>query len=234
MCRLVYLPANVARDKSILTQWFEQLNRSFGGDGIGWATMRHGAVKGVTLTPEESAEAIARLRAPVVWHTRRVSCGIKSDALCHPHKTRYGWLVHNGHWHTGAFAVRVLHGEWSDTAVAALHVKVYGWRATTAHLTSGVWLHLVKGGCAVCYRSGDLWVETRTGSLASEPCPRWGDWTKAEPGVYDTNESVTPERKVETTGTWFPSIERDDAAGNWLATRPTNPYQFEHNSRRRR
>lgn len=185
MCRLMYLPSKVRPPKKILRHWFEKLEDSNGGHGNGYATHRGGCVKGLRLTADQCTEAIHTSQAPVVWHTRYVSCGRMIDDLCHPFPTANGnYLVHNGHWPKAAFAAKLLKGEWSDTAVAALHIRLHGWDSFVAECNSGVWLHLTKKGCQVHYASGSLMVDVNTGALASEACPGWGDWVNVAYGTY--------------------------------------------------
>lgn len=190
MCRLLYLPAGQSRPAvAAMTDWLEQLEKSAGGHGNGYATVNGGFVKGVGLSAADSAAAIAKMRRPVVWHTRRISCGLHTDELCHPFVTHKGcYLVHNGHWHQGAFTARCLKGPWSDTAVAALFIRLYGWEEFTKECSTGVWLHLTGAGLQVHYGSGDLVIERRTGALASEPSAKWGIWDDVEPGTYGVHE----------------------------------------------
>ena len=208
MCRLLYLPAKTPRNYDLLLPWLEGLTKSFGGDGCGYATVRGGAKKGVSLTPQKSARQLSRLTAPVIWHTRRVSCGMKMDSLCHPFETGRGWLAHNGHWSTGAFAARLLNGHWSDSKVAALYAQNHSWKALTKELDSGVWLHLIKSGCQVCYRSGDLYVEQETGALCSEPWKEWGRWRLARTGTYEAGEKVLVREAPMSSG-WLDRFQRE-------------------------
>jgi hypothetical protein len=194
----MYLPSNFPRDPEILIPWMEELENYFGGDGCGIATIRTGIRKGVLLTAKDSALLVSRTTTPVVWHTRKISCGQKIDELCHPFKTSRGYLVHNGHWQKGAFSSLLLDGQWSDTKIAAHFIYLYGWKKFVKEVNSGVWIHLVKGGAEVCYVSGDLYVEQETGALASGPCKSWGDWGPAKPGTYEVGEKIPIDLKLPT------------------------------------
>lgn len=191
MCRLMYLPEGRKPSADILTGWMESLERSFGGHGNGYATVGGGFVKGVGVTAKASAAAISKMRRPVIWHTRRISCGRHLDVLCHPFTTTPKcYLVHNGHWAQGAFTARCLKGPWSDTSVAALFIRLYGWKAFTQECKVGVWLHLTDGGLQVHYVTGDLVRERNGGALASEMCTDWGVWDEVEPGTYDVGDKI--------------------------------------------
>ena len=194
MCRLLFLRRGACRKITSLQPWLDRLVASNGGDGNGYATMKGGSVKGVGLSAEECAHAICGplRKSNVVWHTRLISCGGKVDELCHPFGTGMGYLIHNGHWMKGAFAAKLMAGEWSDSRVAALYTRLYGWGSLCHHVDSGVWIHLIKEGVQVCYKSGSLYVELQTGSLCSEPCPLWGEWAPAQEGIYDVEDSVAP------------------------------------------
>lgn len=189
MCRLLYLPACVRPPIKVLTRWLVSLEKSFGGDGCGYAT-RKVSRKGLALTAEASAEMIKKAKGDLIWHTRRVSCGPKTDALCHPFPTGEGQLVHNGHWQTGAFTASMLEGTWSDTMVGAKCVEIHGWDHFTKQCNSGVWLHLTKEGVQVHFKSGSLWVEEDSGALCSEPCMGWGVWNEVAFGTYDVGEKI--------------------------------------------
>lgn len=215
MCRLLYLPREFPRDPTILRPWLMSLDKSFGGDGCGFASFRKGVVKGVGLSASQSAKFLRRVKGPLIWHTRRISCGKKIDDLCHPFRTSDGWLAHNGHWHQGAYTAALLEGEWSDSKVAALYIYKFGWEAFTETVSSGVWLHLTQDGCQICYESGDLWVELETGAVASEPCKGFGVWKPAATGTYEAGEPVAVAK--EKPKTLFPVHET--GAEEWLNKR---------------
>ena len=202
MCRLMYLPRGARPSKRVLKNWLVSLDESFGGHGCGLAS--HGKVrKGVAFTSRAAAALISKSKGPVLWHTRRVSCGPRSDELCHPFPTANGsFLAHNGHWTKGAFTASMLAGSWSDSAVAARYIQLYGWAKFTEHCEAGVWLHMTPEGVEVHYMSGDLWVEEKTGALCSEPCKGWGVWNKASFGTYKVGERV-PAREASK-----PNLER--------------------------
>jgi hypothetical protein len=163
----------------------EDLSKSLGGHGNGYATSKGGAVRGEKLTERACADALHSTKHAAVWHTRLCSVGSVCDELCHPFATTKGcYLVHNGTWSQGSFTARCLKGKWSDTAVAALFIRLYGWDEFVAQQPSGVWLHLTPRGVAVHYSSGSLMVDVNTGALASEGCDRWGDWHTCEYGTY--------------------------------------------------
>lgn len=190
MCRLMYMPKGIRPPQKALLSWMQDLTKSQGGDGIGYATIKGGSVKGVKLTEEDCAKALSSTKDAFVWHTRWVSCGGKTDELCHPFTAGKGWLVHNGTWSTGVFTASLLKGDYSDTAVAALAINVKGWDYFARNCYQGVWLQLTKKGCRVLYRSGSLYVETKTGALCSEPCREWGKWRKAEEGQYSEKAKI--------------------------------------------
>ncbi len=116
------------------------------------------------------------------------------DELCHPFKSAKGYLCHNGHWFQGAFAARMLAGHWSDSKVAAHWLALHGWKSFCKEATQGVWLYLVRRGCAVHYKGGALKVEINTGALCSEACPDWGEWVQAAQGTYNPGAKI-PEAK---------------------------------------
>jgi len=207
MCRLLYLPSKVRPKRVVLIEWLESLIASQGGDGNGLATLRGGVVKGLSLDAEQCADLILASRGAALWHTRAVSSGIKSDDLCHPFDTGHGWLAHNGHWHQGAFAAKLFQGSWSDTAIAAYWIELYGWDSFCRECRVGVWLHLTPRGLQVLYCSGSLYVESRTGALCSEPTRLWGDWQPVRPGAYQAGERPKTEPiKLWPTSSLFPPL----------------------------
>jgi hypothetical protein len=249
MCRLLYLPERalpataeqrsewkIQRNVKLLKRWLQQLEDSNGGHGNGLATVEKGAVKGVKLSAKRCARIISRTVQPVVWHTRRISCGAQVDELCHPFSTgdaTRGWLIHNGHWAKGAFGAALLKGCWSDSRVAALYIKLYGWKAFTEVCDRGVWIHLTPTGRQVHYCSGSLFVEQDTGALCSEPTKLWGTWLPAAHGTYDEKEPVqiakpvAPGELVAPDGVVFrstPKPKRQPTSGRlfsgWDVTAP--------------
>lgn len=225
MCRLMYLPTNVRPPRQVLTEWMAQLESSFGGHGIGYATSSRGAIKGEKITPKSSALDITRnLKGAVIWHTRRASIGSVGDDLCHPFPTTQGsYLVHNGHWGDGAFFATMFKGLWSDTRVAALAIQCKGWKAFTRYCNNGVWLHLTPKGLQVHYASGSLWGETETGALCSEPCKDWGKWAKVMQGTYDDGIVKYEREKVRNETVWFPPQLLSDKPTRRFGSRPIFP-----------
>lgn len=199
MCRLLYLPPSAPRKRSLLKAIFDQLEKSFGGDGNGFATMRGGIVKGVGLSTSKCAKLVSRCRGNVIWHTRRRSCGPKTAELCHPFRTGNGYLAHNGHSGKFMVAAWMLKGTWSDSKVAAYFCRLYGWNKLCQETDGGVWLHLTSRGCYVCYDSGSLVVEAQTGALSSEPLGAWGDWRPAEHGCYLASSACAERRPIIVT-----------------------------------
>lgn len=211
MCRLMYLPGGVRPPKVILGRWLSALEKSNGGHGNGFATVKGGAVKGVELSPTACSDELIRLRkSATVWHTRLISCGRRIDLLCHPFETSNGsYLVHNGHWSYGAYTARLLNGDWSDTAVAALHIRIHGWDDFVSRCDSGVWIHLTPKGRQVLYRSGSLMIERNTGALCSEAYSEWGVWDEVEFGEYGIGKKVAVRHQDEPSEDVWDMLIRD-------------------------
>lgn len=193
MCRLLYLPAGV-RPKSLETDLF-LLETKMGGHGNGIGFVVGGKeyiYKGEKYTVEECAKMLNEYPDyPALFHTRMVSCGGKTDDLCHPFSASMGKagedagiLVHNGHWDKGAFATSVLAGEWSDTKVASLYIHLHGWAAFCRLAPSGAWLYLTEEGVHV-YKGwcADLYFNEQ-GALCSEQLEWGGRWKDLKPGEY--------------------------------------------------
>jgi len=203
MCRLLYLPADVRPTQKLLRTWIHQLNKSFGGHGVGYA---YGSFlrKATDLTAGFVARQLSRrpANASVLFHTRRASVGKTCDELCHPFEVSPGhYLAHNGHWQEGMIAAKVLKGHWSDSAVGSLWIRLYGWEHFTRTCDSGVWLYNTPKGLFIHYASGSLYADSITGAFCSEPFARLGKWYPVAYGTYTPGEKL-PEKKVYSLDSW--------------------------------
>lgn len=187
MCRLAYF----GRHFDALPAWLLQLEKSFGGDGTGFATQ--GVMfKAVDMTAEQSYDKIKTVKAPVLWHTRKCSSGRKVDELCHPFPCDGGFLVHNGHWYEGDMAARAMSDigeitdELSDTAFFARLVDSLGFAsAVIKYKPSGVWLHMNHRGRLALYKNGgSLHYCPKLQAWGSEPAPQ-GKWWEISNGYLD-------------------------------------------------
>jgi hypothetical protein len=116
-----------------------------------------------------------------------------SDELCHPFRVKPGcFLVHNGHWHEGAIAARLMDDgtQWSDTRCAARWIRLHGWGSFTRNCHDGVWLYMTPEGLFTHYATGDLYQCLDTGSLCSEPFKRFGLWDTVTRGTYEPDDKL--------------------------------------------
>lgn len=194
MCRLAY----VSKPFKGMRRWLADLEKSAGGDGTGFVSGGK-VTKSVAMSAKQSFELIEKW--PCLWHTRRVSSGPKVDELCHPFPCDDGWLVHNGHWHSGHVAAKGLEdildmAPLSDSAYFAILVDKLGFAdACKRYGPNGVWLHMDRHSksLAVWKNGGSLWYSPKLGAWGSEPA---GDgWHKVEDGWYNYGEE--PEAKPE-------------------------------------
>lgn len=183
MCRLAFIPAKAPISRKNLESFLKQLEKSFGGDGNGYAAISpDGTVlikKSLKLSCEIMAKEIHALKNQgwsIYFHTRKVSVGWHSDAQCHPFKIEgqewHGTLCHNGTWMDGSVLAKYLNTG-SDTATMAYLIGELGLETMDQRKL------MPKSGVFLLY--GGKPGETPThnvlhlgGSL--EYCPKTGVW----------------------------------------------------------
>jgi hypothetical protein len=195
MCRLAFITRRFAG----IPDWLEQMEKSFGGDGNGIATLANGIRKGVNLSVKGTVDILEQERGPALWHSRKVSSGMKCDELCHPFPTAGGFLVHNGHWSEGARMAEVLdtiyEGDYSDTWLMARLIRVLGFRkAVNRYKPSGVWLYMSKKGNLGIYKNGgNLWHSGKLRAFGSEApanTEKWHHWHRVADGLYMPGDRI--------------------------------------------
>ena len=92
MCRLILM--NKKGEKEIekrygIQNFLNYLEKSFGGDGNGYALMKNNKVtkieKGLNLSTRDIARKLKRINYDwCIFHTRYASVGMKSNQNCHP------------------------------------------------------------------------------------------------------------------------------------------------------
>ena len=187
MCRLAYIRERPAQ----LSGWLAQMEKSAGGDGNGVVLAKRAAcTKGVKVALSETVDIIQNSAAPALWHTRRVSSGIKSDDLCHPFQVAGGWMVHNGHWWDGDRASSILRdatglGPVSDTRLFSMVADRRGFRiACLDYRPQGVWLWMnPKGKLSVWKNGGSLWYNPELKTFGSETDGK-GYWYEVADGWH--------------------------------------------------
>lgn len=209
MCRLAYIPANAKVSRKTLNLFFRQLERSFGGDGNGFAAVSEDGTaiikKAVKLKCEVIAKQAATLNKQgysIFFHTRKISIGWSSDEQCHPFQIKGpefdGVLCHNGTWREGGILAKYL-GTGSDTATFAHLIGQIGIDQIEQRElmpTSGVFLlHGGKPGESktdnVLHLGGSLEYCGKTGIWASEffrEWPHYNETYKVSPGAHILNK----------------------------------------------
>lgn len=129
MCRLAFFPSGTRLKLEKLTNFLKALEKSFGGDGNGFAAISPtGGLtinKAVGLECDDMAKEmfdLLNLDWSVYFHTRKTSIGFTTDEQCHPFRIKgpawQGSLCHNGTWRDGEILAKYW-GVGSDTAAFA-------------------------------------------------------------------------------------------------------------------
>jgi hypothetical protein len=190
MCRLAFIT-----ERFPVKDWLQQLEKSMGGDGNGIAIGKT-LIKGVKVTIDKISDIIMNSKEPALFHTRRVSSGIKNDHLCHPFPCRKGFLAHNGHWTDGHNAacvlddLRFLKEFASDSQVFSFVVDKIGFeRAVTKYKPDGVWFFLNKKGKLFVYKNyGVVYYSPEYDAWGSEKSDE-GHWYAVEDGYYTPGDT---------------------------------------------
>lgn len=203
MCRLAYIPGNSPVKKKQLVTLFNELEKSCGGDGNGYAVVQNGKPiirKALNLTCESIVDDVftyIKAGHSVYFHTRKVSIGWKSDHQCHPFKMDgfyfRGVLCHNGTWGDGGVLAKYFKTG-SDTATLAHMIGKMGIRGLKKQQLwpkSGVFLiHGCKPGNIprnkVHLISGDLQYCPISKIWASEFPTSWDNYNE----TYDVKEGI--------------------------------------------
>lgn len=194
MCRLAFIPGKAKINYKQMTELFDRLQDSCGGDGNGYvAVSSEGQIisnKAVKLTNAQIVKQTYKLLRNgwnIYYHTRKVSVGWLDDSQCHPFEIRgkqfRGWLCHNGTWHDGSVMAKYFQVG-SDTAALAKLIGQFGLKRLgemKLFPTSGVFLlygsHPSKQPMhRVLYLGGDLEYCPITGIWASELGQEWPHW----------------------------------------------------------
>lgn len=152
MCRIAILTNPIKINN--LDKWLEALEKSGGGDGNGIAYVDKGKIKiekSMKMTTASLSQRINKNKyaLPILFHTRKVSKGGKTDELCHPfYVTDNLAIVHNGTW------TNYEHGMWtllsrgfpissikeqSDTSLTAILINEFGIEILDI-IKSGIWV----------------------------------------------------------------------------------------------
>lgn len=196
MCRLAFFPSGTRLDKSVLTDFLKGLEKSFGGDGNGFAAISPSQTltlrKAVGLDCEDISNEIydlMNLDWAVYFHTRKTSIGYTTDEQCHPFAIKgphwIGTLCHNGTWSKGETLARYF-DVGSDTAAFAKLIGELGLKEIERRKLmpeSGVFLLYgaapgEKPQHSVLKIAGSLEYCPETKIWASEFPRTWEHWAK--------------------------------------------------------
>ena len=200
MCRIAYVPDTGTIDGRDLADLFSCLEHALGGDGNGLAFISDDTVhvaKSITLGTEFLADLAMQTSGPVLFHTRRATCGGVCDALCQPFVIDNKAFAHNGSW-----------CGWNDVALELiLRGDMDGSAPLNDSLTSAViaakhgryTLETIKIGVFVIMTPGKTWLHLRGGQFRF--CKSMGiyasefptDWPTSKPIGNDSIAMLSPD-----------------------------------------
>lgn len=225
MCRLAFIPGKTQISTKQLVSFFTQLQKSFGGDGNGYAAVspdgRTVINKGIKLGCNTIAKEVSPLIKQgwsIYFHTRKISVGWSSDEQCHPFaidgESHTGVMCHNGTWSEGATLAKYL-DTGSDTATLAYLIGELGLEELDRRkLMPRSGIFLLYGGAPettashkVLNLGGSLEYCPETGVWASEffqDWPFWKDTYRVKEGAHMLEKAPPKASKViTTTGSYY-------------------------------